>query len=90
MRDMVGAPRFVPIMMRLFFWMWPKLTAVAHTLYLHAFQLRNDVPFLLGVMAFLTGYEAVQRRWRGDQARGPVQMACNSPNQFRRGYGWSI
>jgi pimeloyl-ACP methyl ester carboxylesterase len=32
MRDMVGAPRFVPIMMRLFFWMWPKLTAVAHTL----------------------------------------------------------
>ena len=32
MRDMVGAPRFVPIMMRLFFWMWPKLKAVAHTL----------------------------------------------------------
>jgi pimeloyl-ACP methyl ester carboxylesterase len=32
MRDMVGAPRVVPIMMRLFFWMWPKLKAVAHTL----------------------------------------------------------
>jgi pimeloyl-ACP methyl ester carboxylesterase len=32
MRDMVGAPAFVPIMMRLFFWMWPKLVAVAHTL----------------------------------------------------------
>jgi pimeloyl-ACP methyl ester carboxylesterase len=32
MKDMVGAPAFVPIMMKLFFWMWPKLTAVAHTL----------------------------------------------------------
>lgn len=41
-------------------------TAVANTLYLCAYQLRNDVPFLFGVMAFLTGYEAVQRRWRGE------------------------
>ena len=32
MKDMVGAPAFVPIVMRLFFWMWPKLVAVAHTL----------------------------------------------------------
>ena len=32
MKDMVGAPAFVPIMMRLCFWMWPKLVAVAHTL----------------------------------------------------------
>ena len=32
MKDMVGAPAFVPIMMRLSFWMWPKLVAVAHTL----------------------------------------------------------
>jgi pimeloyl-ACP methyl ester carboxylesterase len=32
MRDMVGAPAFVPIMMKLFFWVWPKLVAVAHTL----------------------------------------------------------
>jgi pimeloyl-ACP methyl ester carboxylesterase len=32
MKDMVGAPAFVPIMMKLFFWVWPKLVAVAHTL----------------------------------------------------------
>ena len=32
MKDMVGAPAIVPIMMRLFFWVWPKLVAVAHTL----------------------------------------------------------
>lgn len=32
MRDMVGAPAFVPIMMRVCFWIWPKLVAVAHTL----------------------------------------------------------
>lgn len=32
MRDMVGAPAFVPVMMRLMFWVWPKLVAVAHTL----------------------------------------------------------
>ena len=32
MRDMVGAPAFVPIMMRLLPWVWRKLKAVAHTL----------------------------------------------------------
>jgi pimeloyl-ACP methyl ester carboxylesterase len=32
MRDMVGAPAFVPIMMRLMPWVWRKLVAVAHTL----------------------------------------------------------
>lgn len=32
MRDMVGAPAFVPIMMRLMPWIWRKLKAVAHTL----------------------------------------------------------
>ena len=32
MRDMVGAPAFVPIMMRLMPWVWRKLKAVAHTL----------------------------------------------------------
>ena len=32
MRDMVGAPAFVPVMMRLMPWVWRKLVAVAHTL----------------------------------------------------------
>ena len=32
MRDMVGAPAFVPILMRLMPWVWRKLVAVAHTL----------------------------------------------------------
>lgn len=32
MKDMVGAPAFVPVMMKMFFWVWPKLLAVAHTL----------------------------------------------------------
>ena len=32
MRDMVGAPAFVPIMMRLLPWIWRRLKAVAHTL----------------------------------------------------------
>ncbi len=32
MRDMVGAPAFVPIMMRLMPWIWRKLKTVAHTL----------------------------------------------------------
>ena len=32
MRDMVGAPAFVPVMMRLMPWIWRKLKAVAHTL----------------------------------------------------------
>lgn len=45
MRDMVGAPWFVPLMLRLFFWMWPKLKAVAHTLpYDAAVMTRFRVP----------------------------------------------
>lgn len=32
MRDMVGAPAFVPIVMRLMPWIWRKMKAVAHTL----------------------------------------------------------
>lgn len=32
MRDMVGAPAFVPVMMKLMPWVWRKLIAVAHTL----------------------------------------------------------
>lgn len=32
MRDMVKAPAFVPVMMRLMPWVWSKLVAVAHTL----------------------------------------------------------
>ena len=32
MRDMVGVPAPVVVMMRLMFWIWPKLKAVAHTL----------------------------------------------------------
>jgi len=32
MRDMVGAPAFVPLMMRLMPWIWRKLKAVAPTL----------------------------------------------------------
>lgn len=32
MRDMVGVPASVVVMMRLMFWMWPKLKTVAHTL----------------------------------------------------------
>jgi pimeloyl-ACP methyl ester carboxylesterase len=32
MHDMVGLPRFMTWMMRLMFWMWRKLEAVAHTL----------------------------------------------------------
>lgn len=45
MRDMVGAPWFVPVMMRMFFWMWPKLKAVAHTLpYDAAVMTRFRVP----------------------------------------------
>lgn len=32
MRDMVGAPAFVPVMMKLMPWVWRKLVAVAHTL----------------------------------------------------------
>jgi hypothetical protein len=53
--------------------------AVAHTLYLCAFQLRNDVPFLLGVMAFFTGYEAVQRRARGAAATGSPVWGLTNP-----------
>ena len=32
MRDMVGMPGFVIVLMQLMFWVWPKLKAVAHTL----------------------------------------------------------
>ena len=32
MKDMVGAPAPLVLMMRLMFWIWPKLKAVAHTL----------------------------------------------------------
>jgi len=32
MKDMVNVPGFVVVMMRVMFWMWPKLKAVAHTL----------------------------------------------------------
>ncbi|HZZ44651.1 MAG TPA: hypothetical protein VFE58_17075, partial [Tepidisphaeraceae bacterium] len=42
---------------------------VAQTLYLCALQLRNDVPFLMGVMGFLTGYEAILRRSRRKEVR---------------------
>ena len=32
MKDMVGVPAPIVVMMRLMFWIWPKLEAVAHTL----------------------------------------------------------
>jgi pimeloyl-ACP methyl ester carboxylesterase len=32
MRDMVGAPAFIPVVLRLMPWVWSKLKAVAHTL----------------------------------------------------------
>jgi hypothetical protein len=43
------------------------ITAVSYTFFSFAFQLRNDMPFLVGVLAFLCGWEAVfyrpGRRW---------------------------
>lgn len=53
--------------------------AVAHTLFLCAYQLRNDVPFLMGVMAFLTGYAAVVHRSRGAEATGTLVRGLRNP-----------
>jgi 4-amino-4-deoxy-L-arabinose transferase-like glycosyltransferase len=36
--------------------------ALTEEMFSHAYQLRNDVPFVLGVVAFLAGYEALARR----------------------------
>ena len=45
MRDMVGAPAIVPVIMRLMPWVWSKLKAVAHTLpYDAAVMTRFRVP----------------------------------------------
>lgn len=46
--------------------------ALANVVCLHAFQIRNDMPFLLGVMGFLTGYEGIARRGRGDEKQAGV------------------
>lgn len=47
MRDMVGVPAPVVVMMRLMFWIWPKLKAVAHTLPYDAAVMRGfQVPAL--------------------------------------------
>jgi pimeloyl-ACP methyl ester carboxylesterase len=55
MRDMVGAPAFVPVMMRLMPWVWRKLQAVAHTL-------PYDAEVMTGFRIPRTRYGAIRRR----------------------------
>jgi pimeloyl-ACP methyl ester carboxylesterase len=67
MRDMVGAPAFVPIMMRVFFWIWPKLVAVAHTLPYDA--------------ALMTGFRVPRERFAA--IRRPVLVLNGSKTDSR-------
>ncbi len=40
------------------------LVGMTFTVYRYAFELRNDLPFTVGVLAFLAGWEACLGRWR--------------------------
>jgi hypothetical protein len=53
----------------------------AHTHFRYAFQLRNDLPFLVGVLACLAGFEAIFGR-RADSADAPPRSG--------RWYDWTL
>ena len=46
------------------------LVGVCENVYRYAFQVRNDLPFLLAVLAVLAGYEGLRRRSAGEDAGG--------------------
>lgn len=46
------------------------MVGMTETVFRYAFELRNDMPFLLGVLAFLAGYEGLRRQH--DRKGGPV------------------
>ncbi len=48
--------------------------AISRMFYRYCFELRSDVPFLLGVLAFLAGFEAIAYpRKKGDAADAPLR-----------------
>jgi 4-amino-4-deoxy-L-arabinose transferase-like glycosyltransferase len=47
--------------------------AITKTFYRYAFEMRSDMPFLLGVMAFLVGYEATFAEHHPVRSSGKVQ-----------------
>jgi hypothetical protein len=51
--------------------------ALSRTFYRYCFELLSDVPFLVGVMAFLVGYEAIFfRRYDRDVRDGTPDPAA--------------
>jgi hypothetical protein len=59
---------------------------ISRLFYRYSMELLSDMPFLLGVMAFLAGYEAVLGRGRSDSAK-----AKNSPGTAgARWYDWTL
>ena len=57
---------------------------VTKTFYRYAYEVRSDMPFLLGTMAFLCGYEAVLHR------HPPVDAGGTRPRRRRRWFDWAL
>ena len=62
MRDMVGAPLAIVVMMRLMPWIWRKLQAVAHTL-------PYDTAVMTGFRIPRARFASTMRPWRYDEDR---------------------
>src|SRR5690606_26501932 len=48
------------------------MTGMTYSLYHYAFELRNEIPFLVGVLAFLVGWEAWMQARRAEPRRLPA------------------
>jgi hypothetical protein len=58
---------------------------ISRLFYSYSFELRTDLPFLLGVMAFLVGYEAIFSRRNGDEPADDAAPAAR-PRWFDWGF----
>lgn len=68
------------------------IVGLTRTFYRAAFALMTDMPFLLGVMAFLAGYEGLmQYRKLGESLAEPtIGSADQPPYQTRRWLDWAL
>jgi len=62
--------------------------ATSRMFYRYCFELRSDVPFLLGVLAFLAGYEAVF--YQNARAAGDAARDGGAPRRGARWYDYAL
>jgi len=63
------------------------MVGLTHALYKYTVELRNDLPFLMGIMAVLAGYEAVFHRRPAGEENG---AAAATSQGSARWYDWAL